>query len=194
MIAARCDACVLAPLTALRAGLSNTKLFQKSFGVTANETHLSAFQDPPQSHARISRAPEDAGRAGGSTSTASQGSHAPRRVTSGLRLPRAARIRDEVILRALQRAGRVRGHWFVAAALANGLDESRLAVRVAKRVMKSAVARNRIRRCVREVFRQLRPGLAPSDFLVSLVQPYRNRSLQAARQDIERLLVQAASR
>ncbi|MCC7082686.1 MAG: ribonuclease P protein component [Burkholderiales bacterium] len=115
-------------------------------------------------------------------------------MTSGLRLPRAARIRDEVILRALQRAGRVRGRWFVAAALANGLDESRLAVRVAKKVMKSAVARNRIRRCVREVFRQLRPGLAPSDFLVSLVQPYRNRSLQAARQDIERLLVQAASR
>jgi ribonuclease P protein component len=115
-------------------------------------------------------------------------------VTGTLRLPRAARIRDEISLRALQRAGRARGRWFVAAAMPNGLGESRLAVRVAKKVMKSAVARNRIRRCVREVFRQLRPTFGASDFLVSLVQPYRSRSLQAARQELERLLVQAAQR
>jgi ribonuclease P protein component len=88
----------------------------------------------------------------------------------------------------------VRGRWFVAAAMANGLGESRLAVRVAKKVMKSAVARNRMRRCVREVFRQLRSQFVPSDFLVSLVQPYRDPTLQAARQELERLLLQAARR
>ncbi|MGH8663861.1 MAG: ribonuclease P protein component [Burkholderiales bacterium] len=115
-------------------------------------------------------------------------------MTSRLRLPRAARIRDEISLRPLQRAGRARGRWFVAAAMANGLGESRLAVRVAKKVMKSAVARNRMRRCVREVFRHLRAAFVPSDFLVSLVQPYRSRSLQAARQELERLLAQAARR
>jgi ribonuclease P protein component len=115
-------------------------------------------------------------------------------VTSGLRLPRAARIRDETSLRALQQARRVRGRWFVAAAVPNHLGESRLVVRVAKKVMRSAVARNRMRRCVREVFRQLRSQLVSSDSLVFLVQPYRERTLQAARQELERLLLQAARR
>jgi ribonuclease P protein component len=88
----------------------------------------------------------------------------------------------------------VRGRWFVVAAVANGRVESRLVVRVAKKVMRSAVARNRMRRCVREVFRQLRSQFVPSDFLVFLVQPYRERTLHAARQELERLLLQAARR
>ena len=162
--------------------------------MTANETHLPAFQDPPKPHAWISGPPEDAWWARGSSGTASQGSRAPRRVTSGLRLPRAARIRDETSLRALQQARRVRGRWFVAAAVPNDLGESRLVVRVAKKVMRSAVARDRMRRCVREVFRQLRSQFVPSDFLVFLVQPYREHTLHAARQELERLLLQAARR
>jgi ribonuclease P protein component len=64
-------------------------------------------------------------------------------------------------------------------------------VRVAKRVMKSAVARNRIRRCVKEAFRQQRSAFVPADFLVSLIHPYREDTLRAARQELERLLLAA---
>ena len=106
----------------------------------------------------------------------------------GLRLPRTARIRDEASFRALRRAPRQRGRWFLVAAAPNDTGQSRLAVRVAKKVMKSAVARNRMRRCVKEVFRHQRHAFASTDFLVSLVQPYSEPSLQDARQELERLL------
>lgn len=54
--------------------------------------------------------------------------------------------------------------------------------------MPLAVARNRIRRCVREVFRLQRNQLPPSDYFVSLIQPYRDSDLVPARQELERLL------
>jgi ribonuclease P protein component len=114
-------------------------------------------------------------------------------VTRDLRLPRAARIRDDVSVAALRRAAAVRGRWFVVAARATALPSSRLAVRIAKRMMKSAVARNRMRRCVKEVFRHERHVFAPADYLVSLIQPYREDSLTPARQELVRLL-QAAKR
>jgi len=54
--------------------------------------------------------------------------------------------------------------------------------------MASAVARNRMRRCVREVFRQRREGLPATDYFVSLVASYRELNLTAARRELERLL------
>jgi ribonuclease P protein component len=112
-------------------------------------------------------------------------------VTPRLRLPRAARIRDDAALVALRRVRTVRGRWFAVAALSNALPCSRLAVRVAKKVMKSAVARNRMRRCVKEVFRQRRHAFAPADLLVSVIHPYREDTLSAARQELEQLLLAA---
>jgi ribonuclease P protein component len=109
-----------------------------------------------------------------------------------VRLPRAARIRDEPSILRLRTAARTRGRWFAVTAVDNGGEQSRLLVRTAKRLMKSAVARNRMRRCVKELFRHHRIGLAPRDFLVSLIQPYREPTLQPARQELERLLRAAA--
>lgn len=86
------------------------------------------------------------------------------------------------------------GRWFAVAAVPNGLEESRLAVRVAKKLVKSAVARNRIRRCVKEVFRLQRAAFPPTDFLVSLIRPYGERTLHPAREELTRLLSQAAKR
>lgn len=78
--------------------------------------------------------------------------------------------------------------------MVNGLDESRLAVRIAKKVVKSAVGRNRMRRCVREVFRHTRWQFGSSDFLVSLATPYHEKTLQSARHELQQLLLQAAKR
>lgn len=86
------------------------------------------------------------------------------------------------------------GRWFAVAAAPNGLAHSRLAVRVAKKLVKTAVARNRIRRCVKEVFRVQQSAFAPTDFLVSLIRPYGERTLQPAREELGRLLLQAANR
>jgi ribonuclease P protein component len=113
-------------------------------------------------------------------------------VSGGLRLPRAARIRDEPSIHRLQSATRARGRWFAIAAIGNGRDQSRLLVRIAKKVLKSAVARNRMRRCVKEVFRRHRAQLAVRDFLVFLIRPYREQTLDAARRELEQLLRGAA--
>jgi ribonuclease P protein component len=108
------------------------------------------------------------------------------------RLPRAARIRDEPSIGNLRSAARKRGRWFVVAAAPNDTAQGRVLIRVAKKVVKSAVARNRMRRCVKEVFRQQRIGLAPRDFLVFLIQPYREPTLESARRELERLFRAAA--
>ena len=104
------------------------------------------------------------------------------------RLPRTARIRSDERANALRSAARSRGRWFVVRRARNELGYARMLVRVAKPVLGSSVARNRIRRCVREVFRQERATLPGVDYFISLVQPYKEASLRAARRELERLL------
>jgi len=178
-------------LTRMRAGLSNTELFSLRAS-SRNETHLSAFENTAKPYARLSSAAQDARRTCGPACTPRQGTRPACRVSIRLRLPRAARIQDDPSVRTLRNAARNRGRWFLVAAMTNGTDRGRLLVRVAKKVMKSAVARNRMRRCVKEVFRQQRTALAPRDFLVSLIQPYREASLEPARRELERLFRVAA--
>ena len=88
----------------------------------------------------------------------------------------------------LRAAPRRRGRWFVVRRAGNDCDFPRLLVRVTKQVVRHAVDRNRMKRCVREVFRHRRNELPASDFFVSLIQPYNEPSLLAARQELERLL------
>ena len=82
----------------------------------------------------------------------------------------------------------MRGRWFIVRRLPNDLGAPRLAVRVAKKIVKSAVARNRFKRCVREVFRHERPALAAFDHLVSLIRPYEQSASEEARRELERML------
>ena len=107
---------------------------------------------------------------------------------SACRFPRTARIRGDADVRALQSAARQRGRWFLVRYAANDEGYARLAVRVAKRVSPSAVTRNRMRRCVREVFRQQRAELPALDYFISLVNAYRESSLASARRELEHLL------
>lgn len=104
------------------------------------------------------------------------------------RLPRAARITSDVQAAVLRAAPRKRGRWFVVRRVGNEQPCARIMIRVAKSVLRSAVARNRIKRCVREVFRLHRGALPQIDFFVSLIHPYNEPSLLAARQELERLL------
>jgi ribonuclease P protein component len=72
--------------------------------------------------------------------------------------------------------------------VSNEVGYARILIRVAKQVLRSAVERNRMKRCVREVFRHHRGELASFDFFVSLIQPYKHPSLLDARQELEQLL------
>jgi len=109
-------------------------------------------------------------------------------VNSRCRLPRTARIANDERAEILRAAPRQRGRWFVVRRAGNDQQYARVMIRVAKPVLRSAVARNRIKRCVREVFRHQRALLPPFDFFVSLIYPYKEPSLLAAQQELKRLL------
>ncbi|MCC6535166.1 MAG: ribonuclease P protein component [Burkholderiales bacterium] len=107
---------------------------------------------------------------------------------AGCRLPRAARIRSDQRAEELRSAARSRGRWFVLRRCGNDLGYARVLIRVAKHVMASAVARNRMRRCIREVFRHERSRLPAFDYFIALIHPYKEASLDPARRELARLL------
>jgi ribonuclease P protein component len=82
-------------------------------------------------------------------------------------LPREARLRrpgDFAALRAS--SGRAGGRCFHMRFRVNELGHARLGLAISKRVSKRAVERNRIKRLVRESFRQVRHRLPPVDLMV----------------------------
>jgi ribonuclease P protein component len=173
-------------LTASCEQLSNTRLFRHWSVV--NETHIPAIQDPSAAHPRVSRQTQDSGRQGGAAGSPRQGSRTLGRVKPDCRLPRAARLNDDVRISVLRSATRRRGRWFIVHCMRNEVGHARVLVRVAKKIVRSAVGRNRVRRCVREVFRLERASLPASDYFVSLVRPYTKPTLLDARQDLGKLL------
>lgn len=86
-------------------------------------------------------------------------------------LPKTARLRKRPQYLAVQTdARRRRSRHFVLLWRANGLADSRLGVTVTRRVA-GAVGRNRVKRLVREVFRQSRAHLPPGLDLVVVASP-----------------------
>jgi ribonuclease P protein component len=74
---------------------------------------------------------------------------------------------------------RASSRFFLILALGNGMETSRLGTVVSKKVAKNAVNRNRIRRLIKESFRQ-ECNLAGYDFVVvarSLAGPGENRAI-----------------
>jgi len=65
--------------------------------------------------------------------------------------------------------------------------QPRLGLAVSRRVAPRAVDRNRIRRQVRETFRQARPGLVAADFVVLARPPARNATRAQLRAALNQL-------
>ena len=64
---------------------------------------------------------------------------------------------------------RARTEYVVVMARPNPVGYPRLGMVIAKRLLARAVDRNRVKRCVRESFRQVLPALPACDFVVRLI-------------------------
>ena len=113
-----------------------------------------------------------------------------------LRFPRCAHLRASAEFQAVFGEGsRVSGaclrlHVRFAAAPAG----ARLGLTVGKRVDKRAVARNRLRRVLRETFRLMRPELPPGDYVFLAKPEARTATNAALRAECVELLQRASRR
>jgi ribonuclease P protein component len=86
-----------------------------------------------------------------------------------LRFPPQRRLRRPAeFKRAYAQGRRLGNELFTVNAIPNGLGCARLGMSVAARNLKAAVARNRIRRLIRESFRTRRPGLPAFDLVIGV--------------------------
>jgi ribonuclease P protein component len=85
----------------------------------------------------------------------------------GLKLPRSVRLSKAGDFANLNRSAyRLTSQGLLVRATANQLDYARLGIAVAKRVVKQANERNRMKRVIRESFRHIQSDLAGLDILV----------------------------
>ena len=115
---------------------------------------------------------------------------------SSLRFRRKMRMRRQRdFQRAYGQGNRARGSLLVVVACANGLDHSRLGLSVGRKVWKSAVRRNRVRRIFREAFRLAYAGLPQGyDFVLIPAEPRLDPALDAVGPELVRLARKAAQR
>jgi ribonuclease P protein component len=66
----------------------------------------------------------------------------------------------------------------------NGLEHPRLGVVVSKRVARQAVARNYMKRVVREVFRLGQQEIASLDIVARVHKPFEKKDFAAVREDL----------
>lgn len=80
---------------------------------------------------------------------------------------------------------------FAVNVIANGLPHPRLGMSVGAKTVGNAVARNRVRRLIREIFRHARVELPPLDFVVSSRPGARGATREAIIASLDRLFAVA---
>jgi ribonuclease P protein component len=94
----------------------------------------------------------------------------------------------------LRSAVRVSTRNFVGRALANGAVESRLGMIAGKKAASRAVDRNRAKRLIREIFRNVSPGFGSYDVAIQLRTDLRSHDNEAVRTELRGLLSSLAKR
>ena len=88
-------------------------------------------------------------------------------MNSGAHFPRRARmVGQPVFAWVFAEPAKSSDRYFTVLARSNGLDYPRLGLAISRKVARSAVARNRIKRIVRESFRHHQPQLGGLDWVV----------------------------
>ena len=94
--------------------------------------------------------------------------------------------------RAYRQGRRARGDVLAVVVIENGLDVSRLGLSVGRKIWKSAVRRNRVRRIFRESFRLTREKLPVGiDVILIPARPALRPELAATCEELERLVNKA---
>jgi len=107
-----------------------------------------------------------------------------------VKLPKAARLRRRREFLAVQERGtRLYAGEVLVLVKGTGVDRARIGITVSSKVA-NAVGRNRVKRWVREAFRELQAGLPPVDLVVIARQGALTMGLAGAR----RALAAAAAR
>jgi ribonuclease P protein component len=107
---------------------------------------------------------------------------------AGFALPRAARLRHRADFAALRHApGHLQSRCLRLRYGANTAGTARLGLAVSRRVSTRAVVRNRIKRVIRESFRQRRERLPQVDILVIAHRAASEQSARALRAELAQL-------
>ena len=136
-----------------------------------HEADLSTQEAAQEPHARLPQADEERGRSRGHQASASQGAQAAHlagaeEVAHGVRLARTARLRRRrEFLEVQQRGRRIYSGELLVLALDSGTPRPRIGITVSSKVG-NAVERNRVKRWIREGWREVAGALPAVDVVV----------------------------
>jgi ribonuclease P protein component len=82
---------------------------------------------------------------------------------------------------------RIYGNWIAAHYKPNGLKHSRIGIVVSKKVARKAVARNYMRRVLREWFRQNLTTLMAVDIVMRLHKPFARSDFSTVQEELARM-------
>jgi len=165
-----------------------------------DETHFSAIEASPCAHARFSCTHEDGRRPQGSFVATGEGSRTAfglTRVSESPSKPAAARyrLRGAKAFAAVFASGtRYDGHFLQLIAAPAAEPPGRVGFVIARKMMRRAVDRNRLRRRLRENIRAVRPAVSPYDVIVRLRRVVERGDIATAASESECLLSRLAAR
>ena len=158
-----------------------------------DETHFSAFEDPPRAHARLSRPHEDGGWSQGPVGPPRQGSRASFGLIAARRLPASYRLRGAAAFETVFRTGaRHDAHFLQLIAAPAAPSAGRVGYVIGRKMMRRAVDRNRLRRKLRESVRGARPAIDAFDIILRVRRAVARSDIPAANAESHRLLARLA--
>jgi ribonuclease P protein component len=166
------------------------------FSVTPHETHLSAQQGPPRPHTRVSRPYGQRERPQDSCPSSRQGPQEadplirdlPQPQDSRLGFPASHRILRKIDFETAYRQGRRFGDaCFSLTVRRNDRGHARLGLAIGAKIIGNSVARNRLRRIIRESFRHAQYRLPDADIIVGARAAARGAPAERIRQSLESL-------
>lgn len=161
-----------------------------------DETHVSAVEAAPRAHPRISRPHEHRGRAQGALRAARQGPRPTVRLTPSRGAANARRrLRGAAAFAAVLRLGvRYDGRFLQLIAVPAAQACGRVGYVIARKVIRLAVDRNRLRRRLREVVRVAGPALERYDVVFRVRSVVPRESIRAAAAEARELVIRLVER